>query len=124
MKLNAGGSTVRVMLEDAPPWLARILVDPGETPVASPVLLIVATEVLEEVHVAVLVTSRVPPPANVPVATNDCFLPTKTDGEAGVMTISVRSESSTKKSPHPNTSSAQTSNAQNVRTVRRFIVAV
>lgn len=43
-----------------------------------PLLLIVATEVLEEFHVEAFVTSHIPPPAIVPMAVNCTVVPTVT----------------------------------------------
>jgi len=123
MALSAGGSTVRLTLAETPPWLAVMLAEPGETPTATPEALTVAMAVLEEAHVAVVVTSRVPPPVSVPVAVNCCVSATSMVSEAGEMEIEARSASSTKKSSHPNTSRAQSNNATKATVAREFMPA-
>ena len=66
------------------PTLAWIVVRPAATPVANPELLIVATVVAEEVHVAVEVRFCVLLSEYVPVAVN-CWLPPElTEAFAGV----------------------------------------
>jgi hypothetical protein len=101
---NTGPSaavTVKTVVPLIVPWLAVIVVVPEATAVASPclpaALLIVATAVILDVHVTDLVTSRVLPPVNVPVALNCSVLPAEIEGLSGVtkMEISTLAESDT-----------------------------
>ena len=63
--------TVRARVLDAIPfWEAVTLVEPTPLPVASPLKLIVATLVFDEVHVTELLMFCVLPSVNVPVAVN------------------------------------------------------
>lgn len=57
--------------------VAEMSVEPTLTAVASPLLLMAATVVLDELHNAVVVKSCVlaQPPDNVPVAVNCCVIP-------------------------------------------------
>jgi len=64
-----------------------MVVLPVATPLARPALLIVATEVFEELQVAVLARFWVLPSLNVPVAVNCCVVPLAIDGFAGVTAI-------------------------------------
>jgi hypothetical protein len=52
---TSAGWTVRVVVSKMLPTVALIVEFPGLPPVASPPLLIVATEVLEEAHVTLVV---------------------------------------------------------------------
>src|SRR6266446_4629073 len=60
---------------------------PVATPLATPALVIVATEVFEELQVTVLVRFRVLPSLYAPVAVNGCVAPLAIDGFAGVTAI-------------------------------------
>src|SRR5229473_1848442 len=60
---------------------------PVATPLATPALVIVATEVFDELQVTVLVRFRVLPSLYVPVAVNGCVVPLAIDGFAGVTAI-------------------------------------
>jgi hypothetical protein len=60
---------------------------PGPTPLAKPVLLIVPTEVLEEVQLTEFVRFWVLPSLYLPVAVNCCVLPLAIDGFVGVTAI-------------------------------------
>lgn len=63
--------TVRAkVLEVIPLWAAVTFVDPIPVPIASPLALMVATDVLDEVQAAELVKSCVLPSLKVPVAVN------------------------------------------------------
>ena len=62
--------TVRVVLPEMAPEVARTVVDPLPTAVARPAVLIVATVTAEELHVVVLVRFCVVPSLKVPVAVN------------------------------------------------------
>src|SRR5208282_2853824 len=57
------------------------------TPVARPLLLIVATDVFDELHVTGLVIVCVPPPTYVPVAVNCSVVPPLIVGALGVTAI-------------------------------------
>lgn len=59
-----------IAFETTPLWVALTVVVPPVSPVAKPVAVIVATAVLEELHVAELVRFCVLPSLNVPVAVN------------------------------------------------------
>ena len=76
--------TVRVVLPATVPSVAEMVVLPALTAVARPVLLIVATLVLEDVHATWLVRFCVLPLEYVPVAVNDCVVPVEIVGVAGV----------------------------------------
>lgn len=65
--------TVRVVVPEIPPDVAVIVTEPTATPVARPLELIVATDVLDELQVAVEVKSCVVASDNVPVAVI-CFV--------------------------------------------------
>jgi hypothetical protein len=56
---SVGALTVNVVEPLIPPELALIVVEPADAPLARPVLLTVATEVLDDCHVAVAVRSCV-----------------------------------------------------------------
>src|SRR5579884_1896736 len=66
--------TVRVVLALSPPWAAVMFVVPRLTAVARPLALMVATEGVDDVQVAVLVTSLVLRSPKVPLAVNCCVL--------------------------------------------------
>ena len=59
-----------IVFETMPPCVALTFVVPPVRPVAKPAVVIVATAVLEELHVAKLVRFCVLPSLNVPVAVN------------------------------------------------------
>ena len=59
--VGATTGTVSVTVAVKPLYCAVIVVEPAPTAVASPLALIVATPVLEELHVACAVTSPVDP---------------------------------------------------------------
>jgi hypothetical protein len=63
---------------------------PVPTPVANPVVLIIATEVLEELQVTEFVRFCVLPSLYVPVAVNCCVPPFAIDGFAGVTIIDTK----------------------------------
>jgi hypothetical protein len=79
-----GGFTVRVADPLIVPDVAWIAVLPGDTAVANPVLLIVATLTLEEDHVTDVVRSRVLLSLKVPIAVNCWVVPLTMVGVAGV----------------------------------------
>jgi hypothetical protein len=84
---NVAAVTVSVVEPLTAPEAALIVLFPAATAVASPPAAIVATEVVCEVHVAVLVKFCVELSENVPVAVNCSFAPFAADGPAGVTTI-------------------------------------
>lgn len=79
--------TVSTVEPDTLPAVAVIVVVPTVRQVASPVLLIVAISVLEELHVTDEVTSSVLLSEKVPVAVNCLVVPMPLLGLAGVMEI-------------------------------------
>jgi hypothetical protein len=88
IEINTAAVTVNVAEPVAVPEVAVIVVLPGITLVASP-LLTVAIVAAEDVQVAVLVRFCVVPLLYVPVAVNCCFSPAGIDGDAGVTAIDV-----------------------------------
>jgi hypothetical protein len=72
---------------ETPDELAVMVELPAVTAVATPPELIVAVAVLEELHVAVEVSTFVDPSLYVPVAVNCCVAPTVIDDVAGVTAI-------------------------------------
>ncbi len=85
---NTGAVTAKLAEPVIVPEVAVIVVLPGITLVASP-LLTVAIVAAEDVQVAVLVRFCVVPLLYVPVAVNCCFSPAGIDGDAGVTAIDV-----------------------------------
>ena len=81
--------TVRVVEPDTPPTVAAMTLVPGATPVARPALVIVATLVVADVHVAVAVMSCFEPSENTPVAANCCVVPATMPGVVGVTSMEV-----------------------------------
>jgi len=79
--------TVKVAEPELPPDVAVIVAVPVDTPVATPGDTTVATAVASEVHVAVLLMSKVVPAEEVPVATNCCVPPIGIEAVAGVTAI-------------------------------------
>jgi hypothetical protein len=82
--------TVRVVLPGIPPEVAVMFIVPAATAVARPLLLTVATEVLDELQVACVVISWLVPSENVPEAANCWVLPTAMLGLAGVTEMEDR----------------------------------
>jgi hypothetical protein len=78
------GVTVRVVELDTPLNVAVIVVVPVPTAMASPFASMVATDVLDELHVAEAVISWLAGLVNVPVAVNCWVVPAATLGLAGV----------------------------------------
>ena len=87
IEVNTAAVTVSVAEPLIVPEVAVIVAVPCATLVAKPLLLTVATEVADDVHVAVLVNVCVVPLLYVPVAANCWVKPAATDGEAGVTEI-------------------------------------
>jgi hypothetical protein len=83
---RTGAVTAKTTEPVIEPEVAVIVVVPGVTLVANPVLT-VAIVAADEVHVAVLVRFCVVPLLYVPIAVNCCFSPAGTDGDAGVTAI-------------------------------------
>jgi len=88
METSVAAVTVRVVEFDMPPDVAVIVVVPAATGVANPsepaALLIVATPVVDELQVTVVVRFCVVPSENVPVAVNCLVVPLATLGLVGV----------------------------------------
>ena len=89
MTESAAGRTVSVVVPVIAPLTAEIVLEPAAIAVASPVALIVATAVFEEVHVTWLVMFCVVVFEYVPVAVNCCVAPVAIDGFVGVTAIEV-----------------------------------
>ena len=89
IEVNVAGSTVNVVDADMLPDVAVIVVEPAATGVISPfepaALLIVATEVDDELQVTVVVRFCFEPSEYVPVAVSCCVVPIMTVGLAGVI---------------------------------------
>jgi len=83
------GFTVSCVEPETELSAACICVVPAATPVAKPPVLIVATLVLDELHVTVVVRFCVVPFEYVPVAVNCCVAPILIDGFAGAIDIDV-----------------------------------
>jgi hypothetical protein len=81
--------TVRVVDPATEPNVARIVVEPAPAPVASPVVLIVATPLADELQATDVVRFWVVPSLKVPVAVNCCVVPATIDGLAGVTASDV-----------------------------------
>ena len=79
--------TVRVAVPDIPPKAAVMVVVPAATAVAMPLLLIVATPVLDEFQVTCAVISRLVPSEYVQVAVSCWVLPTTLLAVAGVIAM-------------------------------------
>jgi hypothetical protein len=79
--------TVRVVLPEILPEVAVMVVVPAATAVARPLLLTVATDVLDEVQVTCVVISWLEPSEYVPKAANWWVNSTGTLGVAGVTEI-------------------------------------
>jgi len=84
MEDRVAGVTVRVVFPEILPEVAVMVVLPAATAVASPLLLTVATAVLDELQVTCVVISLVEPSAYVPEAVNCLVFPAGTLGLAGV----------------------------------------
>ena len=84
---SAGAVTVRVVVPLTAPDAALIVLVPVATAVANPPPVIVATVVVCELHVAVLVRICVELSENVPVAANCSVAPFTSEGFAGVTVI-------------------------------------
>ena len=72
------------------PEVARIAVLPVATPVASPVLLIVAAAVLVEVHVTTVVRFWLLPSLKIPMAVNCDVAPAVIEESTGVTAIDTK----------------------------------
>jgi hypothetical protein len=91
MDTNSGGVTVNVAaFALTPDKLAVTVVVPSATDVASPVVLMVATAVLDEAQVTNDDMSCTELSEKVPMAVNCCVMPRGIDAAAGVMVIDVR----------------------------------
>ena len=90
MEDRVAGVTVKVVFPEIVPEVAVMLAEPVATAVARPLLLTVATEVLDELQVACVVMSWLVPSENVPEAANCWVLPTAMLGLAGVTEMEDR----------------------------------
>ncbi|HXO06277.1 MAG TPA: hypothetical protein VN884_11680 [Candidatus Sulfotelmatobacter sp.] len=84
---SVGAVTVSVVEPLMAPEVALIVLVPAATPVANPPAVIVATVVVDELHVAVLVKFCVELSEKVPVAVNCSVAPLAMEGFAGVTAI-------------------------------------
>jgi len=84
------GVTVKVVDPLIEPEVAVMVVDAAATPVASPLLVMVAAAGFDELQVAELVRLLVVPLEYVPVAVNCCMPPTGTDGLEGVRAMETK----------------------------------
>jgi hypothetical protein len=87
IEASTGGPTVSVLLPLMPFRVALISEVPCDLLVATPVDEMVATDVFDEIHDAVPLTSPVEPSLYVPVATNGWVFPSATVGSSGVTRI-------------------------------------
>src|SRR5277367_2922209 len=87
MDCNVAAVTVSKVEPEIDDDVAVIVEFPTPAPEASPAALIVAVEVVPELHVTVPVKFCVVPSLNVPVAVNCCVAPLVIDGFAGVTAI-------------------------------------
>jgi hypothetical protein len=83
------GMTVITVEALDPAEAAVIVVPSGETEVANPAELIVATPGTEEVHVALLVISCAVPSEKTPVAVNAWVFPKMIDGLSGLTAMEL-----------------------------------
>lgn len=88
--IELSAATVNVVDPEMLPEVAVMVVEPKATPVASPVLLMVATFISDELHVADVVRSRVDLFEKVPMAANCRVVPTAMLGLAGVIEIDTK----------------------------------
>jgi len=103
--------------------VAVIVVVPTATAVASPDELTVATVVLDDVHVAWLVTSSVLPLPSVPVALNCCVLPGCTAGFVGDSVMETMLLPETKNFPHAD-SHSMPANANSANTLIQRTISI
>ena len=88
IETSAAGVTLRLVEAEMLPRVAEMVVDcPPLTPVARPIVLIVAAVVLDDAHVTEPVTFCEDPFENFPVAMNWIVFPAATDGFSGVTAI-------------------------------------
>jgi hypothetical protein len=90
IELSVGAVTVNAAAFEVLPLCAAVMLAvPTAFPVATPAALIVATVVLDDAHVAVLVRFCVLPSEKVPVAVNCCVAPAAIEALVGVMAIEL-----------------------------------
>ena len=87
METNAAAATVSVVEPVTDPDTAWMVTGPWATPLANPLLDIVAIPLFDELHVTMFVRFWVLLSVYVPVAANCCVLPIGTEAFAGVMAI-------------------------------------
>jgi len=84
IETNCAAVTVRPVVLLTPLYEALMLAVPAPAVVASPVLSMLATAGVSDVHAEPFVRSSVEPSVKLPVALNRCTVPAATDGFAGV----------------------------------------
>ena len=89
MEDRVAAVTVRVLLPEILPEAAVMVAKPVATAVARPLLLTVATEVMDELQVTCVVMSRLVPSEYVPVAVNCLVTPAGTPALTGVTDMEV-----------------------------------
>jgi hypothetical protein len=87
MEVNVGGATVKVVDPLTEPDVAEMLLVPSVREVRYPALVMVATVVVAEAQVALLVKSCVVPSESVPVAVNCWNMPGDMVGVSGATAI-------------------------------------
>ena len=90
MKDRIAEVTVRVLFPEIIPEVAVMVAVPAATAVARPLPLTVATDVLDELQVTCVVTSRLVPSEYAPEAANCCVTPTGMLGLTGVTEMEDR----------------------------------
>lgn len=108
--------TVSVVLPEVPSELAVMVVVPTPTAVASPLLLTVATDGLDELQVACVVKSSVVPSFDVPVATNCCLPCRDMTGLTGVTVMECKPD------PHANKVTANDTGSKIAETNLKFFM--
>ena len=101
IELNVAAVTVKVAEPDLPPNAAVIVAVPIDSPVATPGDTTVPTAMASELHVTVLLMSRLVPSEYVPVATKVCVKPIGTVAVAGVTAIELNVAAVTVKVAEP-----------------------
>ena len=83
MLVKVTGATVSVVVPAWVPEVAEITDEPSDTPVARPLVVILAMAGVAEVKLEIAVMSLLLPSVYVPIAINCCAMPIKIDGLAG-----------------------------------------
>jgi hypothetical protein len=101
MDSRTAAPTVNTVEPVIPPSVALMVEVPVDNPVASPPLVIVATEVVADAHITWLVRSCVELSEKVPVAVNWSVVPTGILGLAGVTAIDCKTAAVTVRTVEP-----------------------